>query len=386
MRPRLHVGVTVWPARSDFFFYLRNWIATQQSTEEYRKFSLPPDYLAIVTRVEYSSLWMFRVILYRRIAQFIEREIATILREAGDRYREIILYLPDDGYWAELFHVIRQRAKGDFRILNVQHGQPTLRAKPQLSRRLANKLSVFLSGYPNFGYGFGAGTLDGYIVMSEHEQNFIAKNFGTAAYVAPYFIRGDFFAAAEAAKPAAVGGRKIRVLFAISPVFGKETNFLGARDRAEKVFYEDITACLRSISELGSCEIFFRFHPGQDRKIAERQFRESGLNEIAKIDENFSVVDSLASCDFVIAYGSTVLVEGALLGKVPVNFVPNNYPPKWELTFRSEVLSLERKGDGTILLGTSRGELRTLFAESVIAEYKLSHQVSDHDRLLEWLA
>jgi hypothetical protein len=385
MRPRLHVGVTVWPARSDFFFFLRNWVAAREPREEYRKLSLPPVYLAIVTKVEYSSLWLFRIILYRRIARYIEMEIVSILREADGHYRDIIFYLPDDGYWAELFHVIRRRAKGAFKILNVQHGQPVLSAKSKLFRRLANRLSVLVSGYPNFGYGFGAGTLDGYIVMSEHERKFVVENFGTPAYVAPYFIRGDFFAAAEAVTPPALAGRKMRVLFAISPVFGKKSNLFGARDRAEHIFYEDIAACLRGISELGLCEIFFRFHPGQDRESAERQFRQAGLSEIAKIDDNFSVVDSLAFCDFVIAYGSTVLFEAALLGKVPVNFVPKNYPPKWELTFRSEVLELARNPDGNIEIRTSRGGLDALFTASLVAEYSLPRQNLNGSEPLEWL-
>ena len=385
MQSRLHVGVTVWPARSDFFHFLRKWVGAHAPLEEYRKLELPPNLLSVVTRVEYSPLWVFRVALYFRVARYLENEIAAIMREAEHRYREVIFYIPDDGYWAEVLDIIRHRVGGPMRLFNVQHGQANLRTFPRAYRRMVNKVSIAMTGYPNFGYGFGAGSLDGYIVMSEHEHTFISTNFGTPAYVLPHFVRGDFFDAFLENGMAPRPPGKIRILFALSPIFGKKLSWFGIRARAEKKFFADVTACLRAVAKLGSCAIAFRVHPGQDRQLIEREFRDAGLEEISKIDENFRIVDSLAACDFVIAYGSTVLFEAALLGKVPVNFVPVAYPPGWEIKVRSETIWLRREVDGEPDVSSSRGNINDLLNQAVINEYNISQSEPDYSILLPWL-
>ena len=385
MLPRLHVGVTVWPARSDFFYYLRNWVAAHSSCESYRKLSLPPNLLTKVSRLEYSPFWMFRAIRYIDVARYLEREIAAIMKEAQGKFRQVVFYLPDDGYWAELFETIRRRVTEPFKIFNVQHGQPTLVARPQRLRRLFNRISVMLMGYPNFGYGFGAGTLDGYIVMSEHEREFIEKSFGTLAYVAPQFVRGDFFAAALEVESSSRSEDKLRILFAMNPVFAKKSNLFGARARAEAQFFADIADSLRAIAAAVPCEIRFRFHPGQDRKVVEPDFCNAGLNEIAIIDDSYRILDSLINSDFILAYGSTVLFEAALLGKVPVNFVPVAYPPSWALTFRAETLFVRRLSLGHVQLENQRGSLRDLFSREVIEKYGLDKPSVDYRAPLAWL-
>ncbi len=379
MLPRLHVGVTVWPARSDFFYFLRNWARLRSPAELYNELSLPAHLLEIVSKIEYSPLWIFRVFVYRKIAQFLEQEVASLMREAEGKYREVVFYIPDDGYWAELFNTIRDRVGGSLKLLNVQHGQPALRVRRRTLRRLVNRIAIAVTGYPNFGYGFGAGTLDGYIVMSNGEREFIRRNFVTAAYVAPQFIRGDFFAAAQQVDSEVAEQKKIRILFAMNPIFGKKSNFLGRRDRAEATFYSDIADCLREIAIKVPSEIQFRFHPGQNTQIAERKFREAGLNGVAEIDRNFRILDSLMECDFVLAYGSTVLLEVALLGKVPINFVPVEYPPSWTLVGRAEMLKLHRGADGIAKLETSRGSLSDLFSRKVMDDYAASISPLNYD-------
>jgi hypothetical protein len=382
---RLHVGVTVWPARSDFFHYLRNWVGERSPQEAYRKLSLPPDLLALVSRLEYSPFWMLRVFLYAKVARFLEQEIRTIMDGAKGDYREVIFYTPDDGYWAELFHAIRGRVDGPLKIFNVQHGQPALVRRPQRLRRLVNRISVALTGYPNFGYGFGAGTLDGYVVMSVHEKKFIEENFSTPVYVAPYFVRGDFFDTASKVRQSVQPQKKLQILFAMNPIFATQSNLLGGRTRAENMFFRDIADCLRLIKKTVSCEIVFRFHPGQSREAVEREFQAAGLQHIAVIDENFSIIESLAGSDFVLAYASTVLFEAALLGKVPVNFVPAAYPPPWALTIPVETIVFDRDANGEATLKTGRGPVEALFNRDVVKDYVATVGDINYAMPLPWL-
>lgn len=383
MLPRLHVGLTVWPARSDFFFAVRRWVSQHPNEEAFEALSLSAEQLRLVTKVEYSSRWLFRVVYYRKIAKFLEAEIRRVMREAEGRYSEVILYTPDDGYWAELLHTIRGRVGGPLRILNLQHGHATAALTRRPLRRLLNRISVSLFGYPNFGYGFGAGSLDGYVVMSAREADFIAAHFHTPAYILPGFLRGDFLDGASA--EAAPVPERPRILFAISPIFARKSNLLNARHKAETQFLHDIAAMLTEVAAAVPCDIFFRFHPGTDANEARRKFHEVGLDRVATIDAYFGIADSLKACDFAVAYNSTVLMEAALLGKVPINFIPLAYPPYYDLGIKAEVLNLARAENGAVKLVTARGSLANLFSKDVMRDYRSKLQEMDYSVSLPWL-
>lgn len=383
MLPRLHVGLTVWPARSDFFFALRRWISSRAPEEAYQAFSLPDEMLQLVTRVEYSSRWLLRFFFYRKVARLLEAEMERIMREAQGRYREVIFYTPDDGYWAELLHTIRGRIGGPIRILNLQHGHASTVAKPQALRRLLNRVAVLLSRYPNFGYGFGGGSLDGYVVMSSREADFIRSHFTTPAYILPGLLRGDFFVDRKA--PAPEVSAVPRILFAISPIFARKSNLFGARDKAEKGYLRDIADMLQQVKAAIPCDIIFRFHPGTNPEVAAAQFHAVGLDCVAAIDTHHSVLDALLDCDFAIAYNSTVLIEAALLGKVPVNFVPAAYPPRHPLGIEAETVWLTRDVSGAAVLSTSQGPLPALFTLQVQSRYSPVLQELDYTASLPWL-
>lgn len=384
MLVRLHVGITVWPARSDFFFSLRKWVAAHSQQESYLWLPLPKKMLNLVARVEYSPFWIFRAFIYRRIARFLESQVADIMSNVGKDYSEVIFYTPDDGYWAELLNVIRHRVGGPMRIFNIQHGHAALMKRPQKLRRFVNWASKVLTGYPNFGYGFGAGSLDGYIVMSNSEKTFIDENFKAASYVAPEFIRGDFFDRVLQGSMGMDEKRPLRILFAMVPPGGKKNNFFGARDRFEVQFFQDVADCLSAISQTVSCDIRLRFHPGQDRIAAEAAWRRTKMNIVCDIDENINIVDSLVWCDFVLAYCSTVLLEAPMLSKVPVNFEPAAYPPPYPLGITSETIILERSGDKPTF-HTSRGSLQDLFSAATLDEYIRPYSQFDDDAPLLWL-
>lgn len=383
MLVRLHVGITVWPARSDFFFSLRRWVAAHPQHEGYLQLSLPAEMLNLVARIEYSPFWIFRAFIYRRVNRFLERQVADIMSRVGKNYSEVVFYTPDDGYWAELLNTIRHRVGGPMRIFNIQHGHAALIKRPQKLRRFFNLISESLSGYPNFGYGFGAGTLDGYIVMSDLEKNFIDENFKTPSYIAPEFIRGDFFD--RVLQSARTGEERTwHILFAMVPTGGKKSNIFGARDWLEAQFFQDVADCLRAISDAVPCEIRLRFHPGQDRVAAEAAWRRSKMDMVCEIDESTNIVDSLAWCDFVLAYCSTVLLEAPMLSKVPVNFEPAAYPPPYPLGIASETIILERSG-GNPTLQTSRGSLENLFSAATLSDYVRPAPHLDIEAPLPWL-
>jgi hypothetical protein len=384
MNKRLHVGLTVVPTRSDFYFYLRNWVKAHESDNELVQIVLPDHFLKVVGKVEYSWRWMLRPFYYHRIADYLKTEIGRVAHQADAQ--QIVLYLPDDGYWAELLIDIRNKLNRRFKIVYVQHGMARLERISQASERLRrafNKLSRFVFGWPMFGYGFGSGAVDSYVVCLPKEVDYIKTQFGTPAYAAPWFIWSKLLDYAATRNPPR--SHPWRLLFAVSPLFARQIDLFRTASKQRRQYFQDIATCLQAIKKETDCEIVVRFHPNEDRQQAEAMFQWSGLHEIAMIDQNFNLADSLLGCNFVMSYASTVLLEGALIGRVPVHFVPEAYPSHG-MAFRNEALRLRRHPGRAPEIITSRPSLRDVFSDKTIAEYACEVRPLDYSIQLPWLA
>lgn len=382
---RLHVGMTVVRTRTDLFYFLRNWVQAHTKGDAYRSLSLPAELLDITSRVEYSWRWAWRPFFYRRVIRWLEKRLRELSKEAN-QFKEIILYLPDDGYWAELICQMQIRAGTHFRVFNVQHGLPLLSpvsVGQRLFRGVANRAISLVTGYPIFGFGFGAGRLNGYIVISPIERDYIKSNFGTPSYVMPQFTRGEFF---ECVKPRTRDRYRgpIRILVAFGPIFARDFNLFGGADRRNTEFLCDIASCLEAIKRSVDCDIVFRFHPGQDRQKALLEFHRAGLDAMTRTDENRAVLDSLHEADFVISYASTVLIEAWLLGVVPVCFSPVVNPPP-PTTVPHEKIEFSRAVDGAPDIVATRGSLYELFSQETILAYCKDVSPPNYEADLPWL-
>lgn len=385
MNKRLHVGLTLVPTRSDFFFFLRRWTEANRTENEFRQLSMPEHLLGVVGKVEYSWRWMLRPLYYHRIVHYLKTAIGEIADKAQVSGQEVILYLPDDGYWAELLVDIRAKLNARLKIIYVQHGMARLERISPISRwqrRVCNQLSRLLFGWPMFGLGFGSGAIDGYIVCLPKEAAHVRCNFGTPAYVAPWFVWAKLLDYAAARSDDAAMPR--RLLFAASPLFSRRIDIFGRASKLQRQYFADIATCLQAIKEETKCEIVVRLHPNENRLRAEEMFRSSGLDRIARIDTNFNLVESLLECSFVMSYASTVLLEGALIGRVPIHFIPEAYPSH-DMAFANEPLRLRRLADGTPVITTNRKNLNDLFSEATVREYVRPIVALDYSMSLPWL-
>mgnify|MGYP001073103414 CR=1 FL=1 len=385
MKKRLHIGLTVVPTRSDFFFFLRNWTDAHTDENTFFQLSLPEHLLKTVKNVEYSWRWMFRPLYYRHVAAYLRNELGRTVREATAMGQDVILYLPDDGYWAELLVDIRAKLGARMTIVYVQHGMARLvraSAASEALRRAFNRLSRLLFGGPMFGYGFGSAAIDAYIVCLPAEAAYVTENFGTPAHVAPWFVWGKHFERAATWDAQAVHPR--RLLFATSPLFSRRLDIFGNASRHQRQYFADITTCLRAIKMEAGCEILVRFHPNEDRQQAKALFHSNGLDEIAEIDENFDLMNSLRVCSFVMSYASTVLLESVLIGRVPIHFIPEAYPPQ-AMPFANEPLRLRHSHNETQIVATDHNNLRQLFSERTIEKYAKAASPMDYSIQLPWL-
>ena len=385
MKKYLHIGLTAVPVRSDFFFFLRNWTDAHTDENTFFQLSLPEHLLKTVKNVEYSWRWMFRPLYYRHVAAYLRNELGRIVREATAAGQDIILYLPDDGYWAELLVDIRAKLGTRMKIVYVQHGMARLVQTSTISERLRrtfNNLSRLLSGWPMFGYGFGSAAIDAYIVCLPAEAAYVTENFDTPAHVAPWFVWARHFERVATWDIQAAHPR--RLLFATSPLFSRRLDIFGNASRHQQQYFADITTCLRAIKMETGCEILVRFHPNEDRQQAEALFHSNGLDEIAEIDKNFDLMDSLQVCSFVMSYASTVLLESVLIGRVPIHFIPEAYPSH-AMSFMNEPLRLRHSHDGTQIITTDHSDLRQLFSERTIEKYAKATSPLDYSTQLPWL-
>lgn len=385
MNKRLHIGLTVVPTRSDFFFFIRNWVEAHKSENDFIQLSLPEHLLNIVGKVEYSWRWMLRPLYYHQVSKYLKNAIGEVADRASAAGQEVILYLPDDGYWAELLVDIRAKLQARLKIVYVQHGMAKLEPIGSTSlklRRTFNRLSRQLFGWPMFGYGFGSGAIDAYVVCLPEEAAYVRDNFHTPAYAAPWFVWSKLFDYAAARNLTA--GRPRKLLFAASPLFSRQIDLFGRASKRQAQYFADIAACLHAIKKQAQCEILVRFHPNENRQQAEAMFQSSGLSEIAAVDENFNLVDSLLDCSFVMSYASTVLLEGALIGRVPVHFIPEAYPSHG-MAFVNEPIRLRREPDGTPVITTNRGSLAEIFSEETLNAYARQVKPLDYSIQLPWL-
>ncbi|MEH6591041.1 MAG: hypothetical protein V7746_12325 [Halioglobus sp.] len=338
MKPTLHLFLYVVARVDDPYSGIRQRLSGMEahSTVDIR---LTKEQYEITRSVEYSSRKYIRVIHYRSIFSDIERLIDQAITSSG--CHEVVLYLADEGVWAEIVGEIKQQQlkKGiKLKTINVQHGffvlsrRASERRLALAVRKIINAVSKLIFGYPNFGLTFGRGKLDVYLVYGDNEAQFLRQSGHRDVFVCPQLIKQGFVTRFEQ-YPAAVPGIK-KALF-VMPHFVPGTGMKCDYDEFLRFITPLFTALIRDYQ----FEVFLRFHPGMKREEWYPGFQASAISNFSQIDECTDIAQSMSQCSYVFGLHSTALFEAMLVGKVPVSL----YTPflDAQLEFTHEALQSE---------------------------------------------
>jgi len=364
-----HVFVHLVPRHDDPFDGIRKQLACAPERHAICELRLSSEAYECVRRVEYSFRRRWRFLYYTQVF----RELETALEKALSSSQTAVVYLPEEGVWAEFLRSFRRRWPRAFLTVNVQHGFGYLvRPRGTLVRRVVNAASSTLFGFPIFGMGsfggVGAGVFDVYLTYDGAAAAFVTRQIGDLAFACPEVIKHAFLTRAhrEREQARSSGQDCEQVVFAMQPNTGGMFNRIRFTSLQTM---EHLRPLARLLLERYRRRLKLRLHPGMDRERALQEFRRSGLAELADIDENRDLAATLARCSLVLSYDSTVLWEALLLGVTPVSVQGPCF--RGDLGFPHEVLQID---DGL------PAALEGLFAAAAAGKYALSN----YGQSLDW--
>lgn len=365
----LHVFLYVVESLEDPFEGLKNSITGHRfDLDEMVDIRLQPDEYNRVREVEYSARKYIRTVFYRQIFKSVESQIkavATSVRESTP----VIIYLSDEGVWAELVNQIINNIPRAIYTVNVQHGffllerQHLERQWAVYIRLLVNWVVIKIMGYPLFGMAFGRGKCDIYLCYGEEEKSFLTEEHNEIVYSAPRLIKRNLINRYIMAHERLGSTDGASAVLLAMPACVPGTEF-----RCDlKQFLEVVKPALTFLTgELG-WRVIVRFHPGRDREECKRALMDAGMAALVEVDEERDVVDSMARCDVVMAAHSTVLFESGLLGKVPIAIRSDCF--RRPLHYRHEVVDMS---------GDYRAQLAGALTDQIRSSYRT---VADADEL-----
>ncbi len=285
---------------------------------------LAPEEYELVRKIEYSRRRYARFFYYKPVFQKLEELLTNTFRRTK-REDWLVLYLSDEGVWAEFLRDIRKRFPGrKILSVNVQHGLAyPVPSKYKAARRAINWALRKVWGYPAFGMGSlggaGAGAFDIYLAYDKILCDFISDCTGDLVYACPSIIKYGLFQRFQAANSRAkFNGARKRVMFAAQPM--DPVIFSPAKLNGNLIgVFRELSSVAQLLAEKHGQKMLFRFHPGMERDETMAAFQQGGISRHAEIDEIPDLAESLARCDIVMSLFSTVLWEASVLGLVPVS-------------------------------------------------------------------
>jgi hypothetical protein len=334
-----HIFVYVVRRPDDPFLGLKHLLSQQRlACQIISEVRLPAECYEIVQKVEYTPRRFFRFFHYKTVFQQLENLLREALEQGGQDNWHVV-YLSDEGVWAEFLRTFRERHP-DLKLLsvNVQHGfERRVRIAHRNLRRAANWLSKNRLGFPAFGMGcfggVGSGVFEVYLTYDKAASDFIRENTGDLAYECPAVIKHALLERFKAAKK--LLSDKYRngpeVMFALQPTID---NIKGS----PLDVFRELTSVAKLLVEKHGRRMAFRAHPGMQNDRVMDDYRRSGIDRYADMDAVSELADQLAGCCVVMSYDSTVLWEAYILGLVPVSVHGNCY--RGDLSFPHEVLDV----------------------------------------------
>lgn len=341
MNALVHIFAHVVDRNDDPFDGIRHQLASAPERHEIRELRLSSEVYECVRKVEYSFRKNWRFFYYPQVF----RELQAGLEKALGDSQAAVVYLADEGVWAEFLRDFRRRWPHPFLAVDVQHGFEYLaRPRSTVARRAVNAASKALLGFPAFGMGpfggAGAGVFDVYLTYDQPTAVFITRHTGDLAFPCPEVIKHRFLSRAQAEREEARrrGDDGAQVIFALQPLIRGMLNRPAIRFTPLQTM-EHLRPLAKLMLERYGRRLKLRLHPGMNRERTLQDYRRSGLADLADIDESRDVAAILARCSLALSYDSTVLWEALLVGVVPVSVQGPCF--RGDLGFPHEVLHID---------------------------------------------
>lgn len=316
-----HVFLYVMDRKDDWAGGLRETLGNDRhATHKLADIHLSRENYALVDRTEYSDRRFLRLLYYRRVFKELEALLGKTLQQAPSGSK-VVIYLADETVWAEFLDGFCQKFEGNLYRVTVQHGFMYPQRPKSLSlffRRLLNRFSVALVGYPALGLGFGSGVFDVYLVYSEVERAAIQSLTKARAFACPKLIKKSFLDRYKQAINSPVVREETRTLV----LFALPHEAMGGAIRCSlKEIFQEIAPLAKYLAERLGMRLLVRFHPGSDRTESLALLRGCELGQYVSVDEEEDVVVGIARSQAVMAYNSTTLFEAGLVGRVPIGII-----------------------------------------------------------------
>ena len=314
----LHILIYVCSHQEDIFAGIRkNLNDSVDQRHECIDIYLEEEEYKYITNVEFTFRKYTRFLYYGKIFKKIEKSIRDVLRNHPGK-QSVVFYLADEGVWAQLIRNLIERIVGPKTslLVNVQHGLDHMeRPKLVWLRRIFNLIAKKSFGYPIFGYGFGSGVCDLYLVYGDQEVEFLARNSAALGIPCPELIKYDLIKQHNRVKDLFTVEQDL-ILLALPP--GRAD----VRDQGWSCslpeYLETISPVVKWIKENYGQRILARPHPGVRDEATIELIRRSPIGPFVEIDLEEKLMPVLARSAVVIASGSTVLFDAYCLGKVPI--------------------------------------------------------------------
>jgi hypothetical protein len=335
-----HIFIHIRTSQYNVFFGIqKNLENDNDAHHEIINLRLSSESYATFDKVEYSHRRRyFRFLFYKKLFREVENLTKEAILSNDNASSEVIIYIADEGLWAVLLEHISKKWNLNVCKVNVQHGFFYLQRPSEFSlfvRKKINNISVFFTGYPSFGLGFGSGLFDIYLVYGEKEKKFIEIETSALVFSAPKLIKKDFISDYQKVKKAVPKEQKL-ILFALS--LGIISRFSSVKCTLIGIFKE-ITPLAKYLSDAHDIKLLLRFHPGTDTKEALAFLKTCELRHYALVDNEKNVVTGIAKSVAVMSYNSTVLFEAGLVGVTPI-VLYGNCCEQGVLTYPHEIVDL----------------------------------------------
>jgi hypothetical protein len=289
-----------------------------------------------------------RIFTYLGIYKYLFNKIEKNIGKT--KPKKVILYLADEGVWGEVIKIFEKKIIEKYKIkvelINIQHGFFTLIPTSYLNlRKLLNKVSLLITGYPLIGYGFGGSTLSSYFVYGEMERKYIQKKSPhSSVFVSPYICKYELIKKVEEVQ-VAIGKNETEIRSNI--LFAAQINDINPDALYnEEEITKKISPLFENLYNKGF-NIYYRLHPAiQNKDFYYALLKKYNIFDKVIISNESSLNEDLAKSCIVLSLQSTTLYDGYVLNRMPV--IVRGLTKAFDFTVPHENIKLDENLDRQI--------------------------------------
>ena len=296
-----------------------------------KDFILDESLSKIIDEAEYAKIIFFsaaseikilrRIKKYKKVFDDFVSQVSNHI-EKNQINGKVYIYLADEGVWGEFIKVLKKiierRYSVSVEIVNIQHGFFTLKKiSLPLARKLFNLVLKTIIGYPVLGYGFGGSHLNNYIVYGVKEKEFVSKiSPRSNVIVSPTICKYELIEQVNTLQSdIEINDKDVKncILFAAQLNEINPDILFSEEEIAEKIL-----PLFKKLFNQGY-KVYYRLHPAipdKDRYI--NLLKKYEILQYTMLDSESHLNESLTRVGTVMALQSTTLIDGYVVGRMPV--------------------------------------------------------------------